>query len=127
MDDNMTTIKKYQLKNLDCANCAQKIEDGVKGLDEVNFASVNFATATLHVDTSDFGAVRQTIGKIESAIELLPVQDNSPIPVEDTRSEEVVLVISGILFVLGILINEFYAVLKKKLKKINKKKIIILI
>jgi Cd2+/Zn2+-exporting ATPase len=48
MDDNMTTIKKYQLKNLDCANCAQKIEDGVKGLDEVKFASVNFATATLH-------------------------------------------------------------------------------
>jgi Cd2+/Zn2+-exporting ATPase len=108
MDNKMTTIKKYHLKNLDCANCAQRIEDGVQGLEGVNFASVNFATATLHLDAVDFGIVKRAIGKIESTIELLPVEEDSPLYENSTRSEEIVLVISGILFILGILFNEFF-------------------
>jgi Cd2+/Zn2+-exporting ATPase len=105
MGNKMTTIKKYQLKNLGCANCAQKIEEGVKGLEEVNFASVNFATTILHVDTEDLGAVETLIGKIEPEIEVLPVQDDVPLLEDDKRSEEIILVVSGILFILGIVIN----------------------
>ena len=36
-------MKKYTLKNLDCAACASKIEDNLTKLGEVKFVTVNFA------------------------------------------------------------------------------------
>ncbi|MCL2814142.1 MAG: cadmium-translocating P-type ATPase [Oscillospiraceae bacterium] len=45
-----STAKTYLLKGLGCANCAAKIENAVKTLDGVSFASVNFMTTTLHIE-----------------------------------------------------------------------------
>ncbi|MDP4115965.1 MAG: heavy metal translocating P-type ATPase [Bacteroidota bacterium] len=64
-------MKKYQLKNIDCALCAKKIEDGLKKLDEVRFVSVNFANSSLTVDTDDMLAVKRTIKELEPDIELI--------------------------------------------------------
>ena len=46
-------MKNYQLKNIDCASCATKIEEGVAKLEHVKFVSVNFANSTLQIDTPD--------------------------------------------------------------------------
>ena len=35
-------MKKFKLTDLDCANCAAKMEDAIKKLDGVNDASVSF-------------------------------------------------------------------------------------
>ena len=37
--------KKFKLTDLDCANCAAKMEDAIKKLDGVNDASVSFYDA----------------------------------------------------------------------------------
>lgn len=43
--------REFVLDGLDCANCALKIETGVKGLKGVSSCSVNFVTKTLTVET----------------------------------------------------------------------------
>lgn len=44
---------KYIVENLDCANCAAKIEDAVSKLDGVNSATVNFMTLKMIVEIDD--------------------------------------------------------------------------
>ena len=63
--------KKFKLIDLDCAHCAAKMEDGIRKLDGVNEASVNFMAQKLTIDATDdrFDEVLQEdikiIGKIE--------------------------------------------------------------
>ena len=45
--------KKFKLQDLDCANCAAKMEDGIKKIEGVNDASVNFMTQKMMVDAVD--------------------------------------------------------------------------
>ena len=42
--------KAYKLEELCCANCANKIEEGINKLDGVNSAKVNFMTSKLMLD-----------------------------------------------------------------------------
>ena len=55
--------KVFQLKGLDCANCAAKMEDRIKKLDGVSHSSVNFMTAKLVIE----GDEEKMTGIIESA------------------------------------------------------------
>ena len=45
--------KKFDLLDLDCANCAAKMEAAIKKIDGVNDASVSFMTQKLMVDAED--------------------------------------------------------------------------
>ena len=46
------TMKKvYMLEDLDCANCALKMEDGIKKIDGVVNAEVNFMTQKMTIET----------------------------------------------------------------------------
>lgn len=45
--------KKYKLQDLDCANCAQKMEDAIKKIPGVSDASVNFMTQKMSIDADD--------------------------------------------------------------------------
>ncbi len=45
--------KIFRLKDLDCANCAAKMERHIRKLDGVNDASVNFLTQKMTVDAED--------------------------------------------------------------------------
>lgn len=67
----MATIRTYHLNNLDCANCAERIEQGVNKIPGVQFASVNFATSTLHVEADDFSRIADTIYRIEPTVEVV--------------------------------------------------------
>ena len=42
--------KSFKLENLDCANCAAKMEDGINELHGVNKASISFMTSKLMID-----------------------------------------------------------------------------
>lgn len=64
-------MKKYQLKNIDCASCAAKIEDGLSKLPEVKFVTVNFANSTMQIDALDIEKVKQKIKEIEPDVEVL--------------------------------------------------------
>lgn len=45
--------KRFDLVDLDCANCAAKMENAIKKLDGVNDATVSFVTQKLTVDADD--------------------------------------------------------------------------
>ena len=45
--------KKFKLTDLDCANCAAKMEDAIKKLDGVNDASVSFMMQKMTIDADD--------------------------------------------------------------------------
>ena len=62
--------KKYKLEDLDCANCAAKMEEAINKIDGVNEASVSFLTEKLIVDAEDdkFEAVLDEAQKIITKI-----------------------------------------------------------
>ena len=45
--------KVYKLQDLDCANCAAKMERAINKIDGVERASVNFLTQRLAVDADE--------------------------------------------------------------------------
>lgn len=45
--------KRFKLIDLDCANCAAKMEDAIKKISGVNDASVSFMTQKLTLDADD--------------------------------------------------------------------------
>ena len=45
--------KHFKLRDLDCANCAAKMEEAIKKLDGVNSATVSFMTQKLTLDADD--------------------------------------------------------------------------
>ena len=45
--------KHYKLQDLDCANCAAKMEAAIKKIDGVNDASVSFMSQKLTLDADD--------------------------------------------------------------------------
>ena len=45
--------KTFKLEDLDCANCAAKIEAAIKKLDGVNNATVSFMTQKMTIEADD--------------------------------------------------------------------------
>ncbi len=45
--------KKFKLQDLDCANCAAKMEEAIKKLPGVHDASVSFMTQKMTIDAED--------------------------------------------------------------------------
>ena len=69
--------KVFKLKDLDCANCAAKMEAGIKKIPGVKNASVNFMMQkmTIEADVEDFGGLMKEVvdicAKIEPDCEIL--------------------------------------------------------
>ena len=63
--------KVYKLDEIDCANCARKLEDAIKKVDGVEDASVNFMTQKLTLVAADerFDDVVGRVVKLASKIE----------------------------------------------------------
>ena len=63
--------KVIKLKDLDCANCAAKMENSIKKIPGVTDASVNFMMQkmTIESDTDDFDALMQEVIKVCSKVE----------------------------------------------------------
>ncbi len=69
--------KTYRLENLDCANCAAKMEAAIQKLDGVKSASISFMTQklTLEAEEADFSkilkAAQKCIRKVEPDCEII--------------------------------------------------------
>jgi len=74
---------ELKLEGLDCANCAMKIEKGVSTLDGVDACSVNFATLTMTITTSE----EQKESVIESAKDKIRVLEPHINPVSKMDSK----------------------------------------
>ena len=59
---------KYNIKNLDCANCAKKIEEKLNKDKNIKNTIVNFSTSTVSVETDlekPFEYVKQIVSEVE--------------------------------------------------------------
>ena len=63
--------KNYILEDLDCANCAAKIEDGVKNIEGVLECSVSFVTEKMIVEIEEENEkeIEKEIKKVVKKIE----------------------------------------------------------
>lgn len=63
--------KVYKLKDLDCANCAQKMEDAIKKIDGVEDAAVSFLMQkmTITAEDSRFDDIMKQVVKICHKVE----------------------------------------------------------
>ena len=63
--------KSFKLDEIDCANCAQKLEDAISKLDGVEKASVNFMTQKLILTAADdqFDEVLDRVVKLTADLE----------------------------------------------------------
>jgi copper chaperone CopZ len=69
--------KIFKIENIDCANCAAKMEQGIKNLDGVKDCSLSFMTGRLTIDADEtrfdeiINAAAKLIKKIESGARLV--------------------------------------------------------
>lgn len=63
--------KKFKLEDLDCANCAAKMEEAIKKIAGVNDASVSFMTQKMTIDAEDdkFEDVMKEVVKVCAKVE----------------------------------------------------------
>lgn len=63
--------KKFKLEDLDCANCAAKMEEAIKKIDGVNDASVSFLAQKMTIDAEDdqFDEIMKKVVKVCEKVE----------------------------------------------------------
>ena len=63
--------KKIKLTNLDCANCAAKMENAIKKIDGVRDANVSFMTQkmTIEADDSRFDEIMEEVQSVCRKVE----------------------------------------------------------
>lgn len=63
--------KTFRMEDLDCANCARKMEDAIRKLDGVTEVHVNFLTQKmiLSADDARFDAIAREVAKICSRVD----------------------------------------------------------
>ena len=68
----MNTLKKYKyyLKDLDCANCAAKVEDKINKIKGIDEAVLNFMTSKLSIEfkSSEEKDVEQVMNEVKKII-----------------------------------------------------------
>ncbi len=58
--------KVYKLQDLDCANCAAKMEHQIKGIDGVTSASMSFMTQKLVIEVADPDRLDQIMDHVQA-------------------------------------------------------------
>ena len=63
--------KKFKLQDLDCANCAAKMEEAIKKIEGVNDASMSFMTQKWTIDAADerFDAIMDEVVRVCAKVE----------------------------------------------------------
>lgn len=63
--------KKFKFTNLDCANCAAKMENAIKKIDGVRDANVSFMTQkmTIEADDSRFDEIMEEVQSVCRKVE----------------------------------------------------------
>ena len=71
MEENKNIKNKFKLTNLDCANCAAKMENAIKKIDGVRDANVSFMTQkmTIEADDSRFDEIMEEVQSVCRKVE----------------------------------------------------------
>lgn len=103
--------KEYELRGIDCGNCAAKIERAVNQLEQVESATVNLIAQKLILETkSEDGIDKEIIDlvdAIEPGIEVISEKKEEALPEKRDWAKELLLAVM-ILFVFGFFLPEEY-------------------
>ncbi|KUO58545.1 hypothetical protein APF79_06975 [bacterium BRH_c32] len=103
-------MKKYRLKNIDCASCAAKIEEGLSEMEGVKSCSVNFANSSLFIDTDNIESVKKKIKEIEPEVEVVETQDKKLEAAEsiwlENRTELIKIFLTLLLLAVGLIFEK---------------------
>lgn len=111
--------KIFILEGLDCANCAQKIEDKINKINGVKKATLNFVNKKLLIEFSDaineelINQIKSTITSIEPDVNIIEfnenMSDNGKVKFDENNSSLKRLFLSVLIFSLGIIspVNEY--------------------
>ena len=103
--------KEYELRGIDCGNCAAKIERAVNQLEQVESATVNLIAQKLILETkSEDGIDKEIIDlvdAIEPGIEVISEKKEEALPEKRDWAKEVLLAVM-ILFAFGFFLPEEY-------------------
>jgi Cd2+/Zn2+-exporting ATPase len=101
------SMKRFSIKNLDCASCAAKIENGLKRVEGVDDAVIDFASLTLHVRAKDIARIVEEVRKIEPEVEIVAKSEKTSThdPAEEfggikLKKELTILIAATALFIL---------------------------
>lgn len=63
--------KKFKLEDLDCANCAAKMEEAIKKISGVNDANVSFLAQKMTIDAQDdkFDEIMKEVSRVCAKVE----------------------------------------------------------
>lgn len=108
-------MKIYIVDNLDCANCAAKIERKIRSLPGVEFASITFATKQLRVAAKNQKALLPLMQEACKAIEpdavITPREELEKVSGDDDKAESrkdlICIAIGAALFLAGKLAERF--------------------
>jgi len=103
-------MQKYQIRNVDCAACAAKIERGLLKVPGVDQAVLDFATLTLHLKADDIQRVIDELHRIEPVADLLLDRDEPDgngsnhqaqghLETFNPKREGIILTVAGLMFV----------------------------
>ena len=99
-------MTKYYMKGLDCANCAAKIETELRKNKGFEFATVNFATKTLSLDSDAEEKARILVGAIDPAVEVLRADEAAAVEEYSYGGGTLIrIAVSAFLLVVGILMR----------------------
>jgi len=91
---------KYKLNNLDCVNCANKIESKLNEDNNINSANINFSKLTVTIETQMKNGVKEYISKIikniDSNVNVLEIDEN--VNKKDKLKFDISRLIVGIIF-----------------------------
>jgi Zn2+/Cd2+-exporting ATPase len=73
---NSTTMKKYRIEGLDCAQCANEIETALRKLDGFEDAKVSFSTSTVVIPENQRETAEETISRLEPEARIVEGKDS---------------------------------------------------
>jgi len=105
----------FNVKNIDCASCATKIENGLKSLDGINDAVLDFANLTLHVKAEDIKRIVEEVRKIEPDVELIPKSEATAAHEHDEvpggiklKKELSIMAVAAVLFISQLFFEDWF-------------------
>lgn len=109
----------YTLENLGCANCAAKMEQKIRVLPGVEFASITFATKQLRVSAKNpeklLPLMQEACSAIESDVKIVPLQkghkDHSASESNESKKDLLCILCGAVLLVIGVLVENTFPLL----------------
>ena len=92
---------RYNVENLDCANCAKKIEDKIASIEGYSNVVLNYSTLKLSFETekeNPLNEIKQIIAKIEPEVQVKDVNSTKQKNTDENKllSYELARIIIGI-------------------------------